>query len=57
LRLNLHGTVLEGKAIGFDQKKKLKGQLMIWKTKMRPRVQGKVQLQDSICFKWDQIGS
>jgi hypothetical protein len=54
-RLNLHGTILEGKSIGSDPKKKkkqeLKGELMIWRTKMQARVQRKVQLKDSICFK------
>jgi hypothetical protein len=59
-RLNLHGIILER----FNQlrppkekKKILKGELMIWRTKMQTRVQGKVQLKDSICFKWVHIGS
>jgi hypothetical protein len=42
---------LEGKSIGSDQKFLLKGELMIWRTKMQARVQGMVQLKDSICFK------
>jgi hypothetical protein len=52
-RLNLHGTVLEGKSLGSNQGKKLEGELMVWRTKM----QASVQLKDSICFKWVQIGS
>jgi hypothetical protein len=34
-----------------------KGELMIWRTKMQARVQGRLQLKDSICYKWVQIGS
>jgi hypothetical protein len=34
-----------------EEEKKLKGDLMIWRTKVQARVQGKVQLKDSICFK------
>jgi len=30
---------------------------MIWRIEMQARVQGKVQLKDSICFKWVHIGS
>jgi hypothetical protein len=44
-------TSSEGKSIGSDPKKELKGELMIWRTKMQARVQGRVQLKDSICFK------
>jgi hypothetical protein len=57
LRLNLHGTILEGKSIGSDpkkerkKKKELRGELMIWRTKMQVRVQGMVKLKDSICLK------
>jgi hypothetical protein len=54
LRLNLHGTILQGKSIGSSfkpRKKELKGELMIWKPKMQVRVQGKAQLKDSICLK------
>jgi hypothetical protein len=58
LRLNLHGTILQGKSIGsgFRPRKKelkgeLKGELMIWRTKMQVRVQGKAQLKDSIFLK------
>jgi hypothetical protein len=29
---------------------------MIWRTKIQAKVQGKVELKDSICFKWVQIG-
>jgi hypothetical protein len=43
LRLNLHSTISEEKSIGFNQKK----ELMIWRTKMQARV----QLKGSICFK------
>jgi hypothetical protein len=55
LRLNPHGTILEGKSIRWDGPKKqnnkeLKGELMIWRTNMQTRVQGKVQLKDSICL-------
>jgi hypothetical protein len=40
LKLNLHGTILEGKSIGLDPKKKeLKGELMIWRMKVKARVQ------------------
>jgi hypothetical protein len=46
-RLNLHGTILEGKSIGLDPKNELKGELVIWRTKMQARV----QLKDSIGFK------
>jgi len=53
---NLHDTIFKGKSIGSDFKKSLKGYLTIWRTKMEARVQGKVQLKDSICFKWVQIG-
>jgi hypothetical protein len=58
-RLNLHGTILEGKSIGLDpQKKELKRELMMWRTKMQQtKVRSRVQLKDSICFKWVQIGS
>jgi len=45
--LNLHGSILEGKSIGFgtpqNQKQKLKGELMIWRTKMQSRIQLKDQ--------------
>jgi hypothetical protein len=58
LRLNPHGTILDGKSIVSDPKKKEhQGELMIWRTKMQARVQGTVQLKDSVCFKWVQIGS
>jgi len=33
------------------QRKELQGELMIWRTKMQARVQGRVQLKDSVCFK------
>jgi len=48
---------LRGKSIGSNpqkkgKKKELKGQeFMIWRTKMQAKVQGKVELKDSICFK------
>jgi hypothetical protein len=51
-RLNLHGTILEGKSNGLDPlEKELKSELMIWRMEMQARLQGKVQLKDSICFK------
>jgi hypothetical protein len=49
VRINLHGPMLE--------RKPKEEELMIWRTKMQARVQDKVQLKDSICFKWVQIGS
>jgi hypothetical protein len=53
-RLNLQSTILERKSIGSDQRNELKvSELMIWRTKMQARV----QLKDSICFKWVQIVS
>jgi len=30
---------------------------MIWRTEMQAKVQCKVQLKDSICSEWVQIGS
>jgi hypothetical protein len=48
---------LKGKSIGLEpplkkKKKKLNGrELMIWRTKIQAKVQGKVELKDSICFK------
>jgi hypothetical protein len=49
--------VLEGKAIGSNQKIVLKGELLIWRTKSQAMNQGTAQLKDSICFKCVQIGS
>jgi hypothetical protein len=40
-RLNLHGTILDGKWIDSNRK------LIIWRTMMQARVQGRVQLKDS----------
>jgi hypothetical protein len=37
LRLNLHGTILEGKSIGSGQKREFKGEIMIWRTEMQAR--------------------
>ncbi len=52
LRLNLHGTIFGRRdQLVQTKKKELKGELMIWRTKMQAKVQGKVQLKDSICFK------
>ncbi len=48
--------VLEGRSIGSDQKTLLKGELLIWRIKSQARDQGIVQLKDSICFKFVQIG-
>jgi hypothetical protein len=39
LRLNLHGTILEGKSVGSDPTKDLKRELMSWRTKMQARVE------------------
>jgi hypothetical protein len=45
---------LEEKSIDLKKKKKSsKEELVIWRTKMQARV----QLKDSICFKWVQIGA
>jgi hypothetical protein len=30
---------------------------MIWRIKMQAKLEGGVELKDSICFKWVQIGS
>jgi hypothetical protein len=49
--------VLEGKSIGWDQKTMLKGELLIWRTKNQARDPSTLQLKDSICFTWVQIGS
>jgi hypothetical protein len=49
--------VLEGKSIGSDQKTVLKEELLIWRSKNQARVEGTLQLKDSICFKSVQIGS
>jgi len=38
-------------------KKGLTGELIIWRTKLQAKVQGRVQLKHSICFKWVQICS
>jgi len=44
LRLNLHGTILEGKSISLGPKGKgLKGELVIWRTKMQARVLARVE--------------
>jgi hypothetical protein len=40
--LNLHGTILEGKSIASNPKKNLKGEILIWRTKMQVKVWGKV---------------
>jgi len=34
LWFSLHGIILEGKPISLDQKKELKGELIVWKTKV-----------------------
>jgi len=34
LKWYLHGINLKGNSIGADQKMKLKGKFMVWKTKM-----------------------
>jgi len=48
--------VFEGKSIGLDPKKMLKGELLIWRTKNQAR-DSTVQFKDSICFKSIQISS
>jgi hypothetical protein len=55
-RLNLHGTILEGKSICSDPKKSiknLKGKAHDVENRV---VRREVQLKDWICFKWAQIG-
>ncbi len=42
--------VSEGKSIGSDQKRVLKGELLIWRTKNQARDPGTLQLKNSICF-------
>jgi hypothetical protein len=32
-KLNLHGTILEGRSIGSDQKTMVREELLIWRTK------------------------
>jgi hypothetical protein len=49
-------SILEAKSISLNTKKR-NGELTIWRTKMQARVQGRVQLKDSICSKCVQIGS
>jgi hypothetical protein len=39
------------------QNKKNKKKLMIWRNKMQASVQGRLQLKDSISFKWVHISS
>ncbi len=55
LKLNM-APVLEGKSIGSDQNTMLKGELLIWRTKNQARDPGTLQLKDSICLTWLQIG-
>ncbi len=58
LRLNLHGTILEGKSIGLDPKKKKRtSKESSWFGEPRCKQAARIQLKDSICFKWVQIGS
>jgi hypothetical protein len=40
--------VLEGKSIGRNQKRVLKGELLIWRTKNQARDPATLQLKDSI---------
>jgi hypothetical protein len=42
--------VLEGKSIGSDQKRVLKGELLIWRTKNQARDPSRIQVKDSISF-------
>jgi hypothetical protein len=56
-KLNLQGTILEGKSSGFDpQKKKQRAQSKAYDLE-KQHARGMVQLKDSICFKRVQIGS
>jgi hypothetical protein len=45
LRLNLHGTISEGKSIGLGQKRKFKGEIMIWRTKIQARSKARSNLR------------
>jgi hypothetical protein len=45
-----------GKVNWFKKRKEKLKVLIIWKTKMQVKVQGKAQLKDSICFIKVQIG-
>jgi hypothetical protein len=49
--------VFEGKSIGSDQKRMLKGKLLIWRTNNQAKDQHTIQHKDAICFKSVQIGS
>jgi hypothetical protein len=53
LRLNYVAPFWRENQLVQTKKKSQKGTVVIWKTKM----QAKVQLKDSICLKWGQIGS
>jgi hypothetical protein len=45
------GTILKGNSIGSDFSNRVqRRELMIWRTQMQAKVQGKVQLKDSICL-------
>ncbi len=48
---------MENQMVWTKTKKELIGELMIWRTKIQGKVQGRVQLKESIYFKWLQIGS
>jgi len=37
-KLNVHGTILEENQLVWTKKRSSKGKLMIWRTKMQPRV-------------------
>ncbi len=51
---NLHGTILEGKSIRSDQKRRAQMESTWFED---PRCKARVELKDSIRFKWVQIGS
>jgi hypothetical protein len=48
LKLSIHGTCLEAKSIGSNQKTMLKEKLLIQKTKNQARDQGIIHFKDSI---------
>jgi hypothetical protein len=60
LRLNIPQHHFEGKMnLVWTNKKRTKKEIASWfeELKVQAKLKGKVQLKDSICFKWVQIGS
>jgi hypothetical protein len=47
----------ENQLVRTQKNKSQKGKLVIWRTKMQATVQHRVNLKDSICVKWVQIGA